>query len=285
MSETPPSRVTGGATSYLFTARLLGRHHVRYYRCRDTGFIQTEAPYWLEEAYASAISSLDTGCVARNLVLRDKTIQVCDALVPAAGRFLDFGGGYGLLVRLMRDAGYDFVRSDPYCENLFARGFDVSDRAEPGRYDLATAFEVFEHWPDPVAELAKLFDVTDSVLASTEIVPDRPLRSADDWHYFSTLGGQHVSFFTSAALERLAASFGARLYSDGRWLHLMTRIPGIADPFTRPVARVGFPKRVVRKVARVLNRLAIDEVQPRQPRESLVMPDHEAIKTRIKAAS
>jgi len=34
------------------------------------------------------------------------------------GIFLDYAAGYGLFVRLMRDAGYNFRWSDLYCQNL-----------------------------------------------------------------------------------------------------------------------------------------------------------------------
>jgi len=39
------------------------------------------------------------------------------------GIFLDYAAGYGLFVRLMRDAGYNFRWSDLYCQNLFVRGW------------------------------------------------------------------------------------------------------------------------------------------------------------------
>ena len=41
------------------------------------------------------------------------------------GSIVDYGGGYGLLVRLMRNSGFDFYRYDPYCANFFAKGFEV----------------------------------------------------------------------------------------------------------------------------------------------------------------
>jgi len=33
-------------------------------------------------------------------------------------------------VRLMRDEGYNFYRQDVYCENIFAKSFDVEDLKE-----------------------------------------------------------------------------------------------------------------------------------------------------------
>ena len=64
--------------------------------------------------------------------------------------FLDFGGGYGVFTRWMRDEGYDFFHYDQHCPNLFAPGHEA-DISGSVRYELATAFEVFEH----IVELAK----------------------------------------------------------------------------------------------------------------------------------
>ncbi len=55
------SKITAGQTKLLFTAKVLGKYDVQYYQCVITGFIQTEEPYWLEEAYSSAITKLDIG--------------------------------------------------------------------------------------------------------------------------------------------------------------------------------------------------------------------------------
>ena len=39
--------------------------------------------------------------------------------------YLDVDGGYGMLTRLMRDYGFHFYWTDPYCQNILARGFEV----------------------------------------------------------------------------------------------------------------------------------------------------------------
>jgi Methyltransferase domain len=67
---------------------------------------------------------------------------------------LDFGGGDGLLCRLLRDRGIAAETMDEYADPAYARGHqgDLSKK-----YDLITASEVFEHLPDPAATLGKLF--------------------------------------------------------------------------------------------------------------------------------
>ena len=59
-------RICSEKTSPLFEHLVLGRHMVRYERCDDCGYVCTEDPYWLDEAYARPINLCDTGIVSRN---------------------------------------------------------------------------------------------------------------------------------------------------------------------------------------------------------------------------
>jgi hypothetical protein len=60
-------RVCGGERHYQFTENVLGKFPCDYFYSDNCGFPQTEEPYWLEEAYKSAIAYEDTGVVRRNL--------------------------------------------------------------------------------------------------------------------------------------------------------------------------------------------------------------------------
>ena len=55
-----PCRLCGAAAEPTCVQRVLGRHDVRYYRCPACDLMQTEPPYWLDEAYARTGPSLDT---------------------------------------------------------------------------------------------------------------------------------------------------------------------------------------------------------------------------------
>jgi hypothetical protein len=138
------------------------------------------------------------------------------------GKFLDYGGGYGLFVRLMRDKGFDFFWYDKYSENLFSRSFIAFDLIGSDDFELITSFEVFEHLVHPIDEISEMMKKGKSLLFSTELLPKFSIGSVDDWWYFSPDAGQHISFYSEKSLSYLASIFGCQVYSNGKNLHLFT---------------------------------------------------------------
>ena len=120
----PVCRICTFSVSEVFSANLLKKYSVKYFQCSKCGYVQTEDPFWLEEAYYSSINDSDTGMMMRNLWHRNVTTTLIYFLFNTKGQFLDYGGGYGVFVRLMRDIGFDYYWQDKYRENLFAQGFE-----------------------------------------------------------------------------------------------------------------------------------------------------------------
>lgn len=208
------------SSAFFGSALVLKKHLVRYFRCEACGFIQTESPYWLEEAYSSAIASQDVGIMARNLTNCEITSAVLNLVLPGVSSAVDFGAGHGMLVRLMRDRGFNFFWTDLHATNDYARGFECRQGMT---FDFLTAFEVLEHLVDPIADITRLMDLSENVLVSTCVVPD-PVPSLSDWWYFMQSSGQHISFYTNDSLRLLAAHFGRHLLSVGSY-HLFTKQP------------------------------------------------------------
>lgn len=206
----------GAAAAYVFTLPVL-RRPTSYYECRGCGYLQTATPDWLEEAYASAINDVDTGIMVRNRINIGRVLMTLVALRRLRGKVVDHAGGYGLLVRMLRDAGIDAYWRDAYCSNLLARGFE----ADSLPCDLVTAFEVFEHLVDPVAEMRRLLDSAPAVLISTELIPGQ--TPSPDWWYLGPDHGQHIGFFRFATLQWMAGTLGCQVVSDGVSTHLFAR--------------------------------------------------------------
>lgn len=231
------------------TAVVLERHTVKYYRCSKCGLVETEEPFWLEEAYASPIVDSDIGLVGRNVELARQTQVILDVLFKDGSRFVDYGGGYGMFVRLMRDAGFNFFRYDRYCANLFAKGFDVALEGEHD-FDLLTAFEVFEHLADPTAELATMLSFSRNIFFTTQLLSREHPPRPSEWWYYALHGGQHVTLYTKEALLTMAEQNRLFLNSDGT-IHLLTEkaVPGwlfrsLLRPKFRRLVRLLRPHRI-----------------------------------------
>jgi hypothetical protein len=207
-------------TSEVFGAEVLRKYQVKYYHCSECGFIQPEEPYWLQEAYESPLNTEDTGILKRNEYFRSRVTLLLKDLFDAKGKFLDYGGGYGVFTRLMRDVGFNYFWQDKYAQNILSRGFS---HEEGVRYEAISAFEVFEHLLDVDSEVDEMLKYSDTIVFSTLLHggDEIPLK---DWWYYAFNHGQHISLFTLKSLEILATSKGLKFYSNGINLHIFTKL-------------------------------------------------------------
>lgn len=252
-------------SEHVFEKKIFSKD-VKYFLCSNCGFLFTERPsYWLEQAYNNAITSLDLGLVNRNLLYAEMLswyIKVCS---KPSGRFLDFGGGYGLLTRMMRDKGFDYYRQDNYCENLFAKYFDVTEYGTDCTFDLVSAFEVFEHLEDPLFEIRKMLKFGKTIFFSTEIIPDKDISN---WYYLLPEIGQHISFYSEQSLNKIAELNGCFYYKISNSLHVISK------------NRISFFKlflfkRLAINYARSLQKLKFNT------RHSLLMKDFDWVKQKL----
>ena len=208
-------RICGASSKSAFAAKVMAKYDVQYFRCPECDFIQTEEPYWLEEAYATPINVMDTGIMQRNTEQSGLAASIIYTFFDHNGRFVDHGGGYGIMTRMMRDLGLDYYWLDPYAENLMARGFEY----EWGmKIEMMTSFETFEHFSRPMDEIEKLFTISPNLLFSTILLPE-PVPH--DWWYFGFEHGQHISFYSEEAMRQIANRFGKHYHSLGS-MHLFT---------------------------------------------------------------
>jgi len=207
-------KICNKKSNFIFKAKILKKYNVKYFHCQNCGFLQTEDPYWLEEA----INISDTGIMSRNLSLSQLSTLILFFFFNKNAKFLDFAGGYGIFVRLMRDIGFDFYWYDKFSNNLLARGFEYENE---GGIELITSFEAFEHFDKPIEEIESMLKTSKNILFSTELYGDTP-PNPDKWGYYGLNHGQHISFYNLRTLQDIAQKYNLNLYSNGKTLHLFT---------------------------------------------------------------
>ena len=229
-----------GSTSHTFgRLTMLGRHSTDLHQCESCGFVQTDEPWWLEEAYADAITATDVGLLARSRTLSERIPGFLACAGALDGPVLDWGGGYGTLTRMLRDRGVDCWHADPYCQNIHARGFaaQLEDRED---WAAVLAVEVLEHLEDPWKFFRAAAERTDVIVATTEVV-SVPAPAPEDWWYWAPEHGQHISFYSRQALQHVGRVLGMHYVGVGRthvWVrhaHSLGRLGMRITPVRRAV--------------------------------------------------
>lgn len=212
-------KVCSSKTNILFSIKVLNKYSVNYQKCQNCGLIQTEKPYWLKEAYSSAIIDSDTGVLSRNIIL-SKIASIMILLFSGnKSKVLDYAGGYGIMTRMLRDIGIDCYWKDKFAQNIFAKGFEDKNQS---KYDVVTAFELFEHFENPNDEVKNIFNNYEPkmLLFSTTLHNGNPPKK---WWYFAPQGGQHITLYTKKSLQILADRFGLKLSTNGRNIHIFSK--------------------------------------------------------------
>lgn len=140
-------------------------------------------------------------------------------------KHLDYGGGSGVLANKLRQENWQSTSYDPFVD----RDTKIEDL---GKFDLITAYEVFEHVPDVHKLMANLHTLLapnglilfSTLLSDSDIQPNKPLT----WWYAAPRNG-HISLFSRDSLGMLGHNSGFKFGSFSRGMHLFfTEIPGWA---------------------------------------------------------
>jgi hypothetical protein len=254
-------KICKNQSSFFSKNQIINKYEINYYLCKNCGFLQTEKPYWLEEAYSQAITSTDIGTASRNYNLAILSKVVIKIFFKVDKQFVDYGGGYGLFVRLMRDFGFDYYRQDKYCDNIFAKNFEADVTK---KYELLTAFEVFEHLLNPIDEIEKMIKLSNNILFTTCILPKTNPQPID-WWYYGLDHGQHISIYSINSLKLIAERYKLNFYSNGTTIHLFT---------SKKLSRILFKIITNRRIIFLLNHLI--------SRKSLLETDFNKIKNNFK---
>jgi len=137
-------------------------------------------------------------------------------------KHLDYGGGSGLLAGLLNGSNWNSLSYDPFAD----RNISLE---KLGKFDLITAFEVFEHVPDAGKLMSNLRSVLspDGLILFSTLVSDGNIfpNQRINWWYASPRNG-HISLFSRKSLTVLAEKNGFNFVSFSEDVHLFfTNIP------------------------------------------------------------
>ena len=196
-------RLCDGNTVFRFTRDATDGSRVEYRECSSCGSLQTQYPEWVIHGGCDPTLDLDTSRLERVLFHRSviaALFKIC-GLSTQTDKLLDWGGGYGLLVRALRDVGIDAYHYDAFQQNVFAVPFDFDEYAF---YKIVCAFEVWEHLIQPKKDLQKLFFLCpDILLVSTS----RYYGQGPDWPYLGPPKSGHIFFYGDRAFSWIANRF------------------------------------------------------------------------------
>ena len=197
-------------TSVMMSGKILGKYHILYYFCGNCKCIQTEKPYWISEAYDSSIAVTDTGIMLRNMEICRDVFSIIKRYFNPKVKVLDYGGGYGILTRMLRDKGVDAYWSDKYSENLLVKGFEYDGT---DKVDIILAFEVVEHLENPMETIREIMSKSDCFIFSVSTLPRFDFKTNQEWWYFAPETGQHIFFPSDETLRWIANELGCRYYN------------------------------------------------------------------------
>ena len=237
-------------------------------RCTACGTAVTLAPA-AADAYEKGLYAPEAPRAAgpvrglMRVALRQVLRWLRGAGLARGSRVVDAGAGAGLLVELMRDAGYDAYGIEPgprglaraEAEGRPVRLEAIEDHAAEG-LDAAVLWHVLEHVPDPEAALARVrtwLRPGGFLLAGVPNVASLQARIAGgEWFHLDV--PRHRTHFTAAGMRTLFDRAGFEVVEEhhfvvehnpvGMWLALLGRV-GMTPGFP-----VHLLKRNVRASAR-----------------------------------
>ena len=203
----------------------LSGNPVYYYLCNQCGFCFSPSIYkWKLKDFSKNIYNKQYAEVDPDYELtRPKTNA--DNLINAFKdkeadiKHIDYGGGNGRLSNFLRLSGWNSESYDPFYN-------ETTNISTLGKFNLVTAFEVFEHVPDVnnlLSDLNLLLEDEGLIIFSTLLSDGNIFRHERlNWWYASPRNG-HISLFSRKSLEILASKYHFQFASFSHGLHLLFR--------------------------------------------------------------
>ncbi|QWD75843.1 methyltransferase domain-containing protein [Polynucleobacter sp. MWH-UH24A] len=191
-------RLCGNIAKFSFQKRILSKYDVEYFHCQTCAALQTENPYWLEEAYQPINEQLDTGQFIRCLHNAAFLDALTSQLNLSIETLIDYGCGSGLTARILRDIGINAYGYDTYSTPRLLMGFQKENLEGAAIINLC---EVAEHFPNPKSSFDNIFSCNPKIVVVQTGIFNEPDVS---WSYLAPEHGQHIFFYSEKTISYLA---------------------------------------------------------------------------------
>lgn len=234
------------------------RSHGQILRCLGCGLVFMRprlAKAALVSEYADAIDPVYLDHLdARMTTFRFNLSRVRKYFAPGA-KVLEIGSYCGAFLKVARDQGIDVMGVEPssWAVNASAHVVDakvvrgtLEDLPPDSRaFDVVVAWDVLEHFADPVAECRRINDLLPEgglFLFSTLMIDNWfPKLTGKHWPWLMDM---HLFYFTEATVRTLLAETGFELVEDMKYCHvvtfdyLLTKLGTLGVPLAGPLAGV-----------------------------------------------
>jgi glycosyltransferase involved in cell wall biosynthesis/2-polyprenyl-3-methyl-5-hydroxy-6-metoxy-1,4-benzoquinol methylase len=212
------------------------RTHGEILKCLNCGliFMKPElTPAELVQEYASAEDPVYRDNIqARITTFRYNLAQVRRYFSPGA-RVLEIGSYCGAFLKVAREEGIDITGVEP---SAWAASVSSSISDAPviqgttadvpeglGKFDVAVAWDVLEHFADPVSELHRIHRLLadDGKLLFSTLMIDNwfPKLAGRHWPWFMDM---HLFYFTEASIRNVLKQTGFEVIDARNYCHIVT---------------------------------------------------------------
>lgn len=232
--------------------------HGRIVQCLNCGLIYTN-PQLSPEKLLSIYTDVEDKTYLDNIEARVRTFEYnferIKRFLPKQGKLLDIGSYCGVFLKIARDVGYDVLGVEPsswaskYANQelkvptLNGRVKDLVD--ENKTFDIACAWDVVEHFSDPMGELRLINQILNlgGVFAFSTLNYENwfPKLMGERWPWMMDM---HLYYFTDEIIGDMLAKNGFRLKHVEAYRHIIT-----VDYFFLKLHSLGVPgARFLRKL-------------------------------------
>lgn len=192
--------------------------NVKYWLCQGCGFIFTTdmdrflSSDWQRDIYNDIYYS-DVDKEYKAIRPDRQAAELAFILKPYAHviKGLDFGGGNGKTAFNMRATGFDYISYDPHSS-------DKNVRIDPSVINFISAFEVFEHHPQPLELMRELIQCSNDerlvILICTSRLPNILRHTPLQWAYIAPRNG-HISIASKNSMKIIAKRFSMKVFIIG----------------------------------------------------------------------